>query len=169
LSTHAKRLAALSAQIASLEQENVGTKPWALAGEAGSRSRPINAILEEDLEFESVGKQVPVVTEEKVKGLEELIKKRILDVSRPLSLDCFLPVRKEEEKLIPNFPPSRYLCLPERLQRRRSPTTPRRETLPSLSSLRALRPAVDKVSCPDLRGPVYRFDSQGYRQGWRAA
>lgn len=93
LSTHAKRLAALSAQIASLEQENVGTKPWALAGEAGSRSRPINAILEEDLEFESVGKQVPVVTEEKVKGLEEMIKKRILDVSL---ISCFSsdPFRK---------------------------------------------------------------------------
>lgn len=81
LSTHAARLALLSQQIKALEDENVGVKPWALAGEAGSKSRPINAILEEDLEFENVGKQVPVVTEEKVKGLEDKIKQRILDVS----------------------------------------------------------------------------------------
>ncbi|KAL7413419.1 U3 small nucleolar ribonucleoprotein complex, subunit Mpp10 [Mrakia frigida] len=100
LSTHAARLALLSQQIKALEDENVGVKPWALAGEAGSKSRPINAILEEDLEFENVGKQVPVVTEEKVKGLEDKIKQRILDndfndVLRRRALDAkpFLPSR----------------------------------------------------------------------------
>lgn len=89
LSTHAARLALLSQQIKALEDENVGVKPWALAGEAGSKSRPINAILEEDLEFENVGKQVPVVTEEKVKGLEDKIKQRILDVSTRPSCSRF--------------------------------------------------------------------------------
>ena len=78
-------MAQLSEQIKALEDENVGVKPWALAGEASSKSRPINAILEEDLEFENVGKQVPVVTEQKVKGLEDKIKQRILDVSSSLS------------------------------------------------------------------------------------
>lgn len=81
-STHAKRLAALNAQIASLEAENAGPKQWALAGEASSRARPLNAVLEEDLEFDTVGKQVPLVTEEKVKNLEEKIKQRILEVRR---------------------------------------------------------------------------------------
>jgi U3 small nucleolar RNA-associated protein MPP10 len=84
-STHAKRLAALNAQIASLEAENAGPKQWALAGEASSRARPLNAVLEEDLEFDTVGKQVPLVTEEKVKNLEEKIKQRILEV-------CLLPI-----------------------------------------------------------------------------
>lgn len=81
LSSHAARIATLSKQIATLEAENVAPKPWALSGEASSRSRPINAILEEDLEFENVSKQVPVVTEERVKGLEDKIKQRILNVS----------------------------------------------------------------------------------------
>ncbi|CDZ97200.1 U3 small nucleolar ribonucleoprotein (snoRNP) subunit-Mpp10p [Phaffia rhodozyma] len=100
MSTHAKRLAALSQQIAALESENAAPKPWALAGEASSKSRPINAILEEDLDFETVGKQVPIVTEEKVKGLEDKIKQRILDndfndVTRLRAMDSkpFLPSR----------------------------------------------------------------------------
>jgi U3 small nucleolar RNA-associated protein MPP10 len=37
--------------------------------------------LEEDLDFEHVRKVTPVITEESVKSLEDLIKKRILDVS----------------------------------------------------------------------------------------
>lgn len=40
-------------------------------------------MLEEDLEFDTVGKQVPLVTEEKVKNLEEKIKQRILEVRPP--------------------------------------------------------------------------------------
>lgn len=50
-------------------------------GEATSRSRPVNSLLEEDLEFERVMKVVPVVTEERVSSLEDTIKKRILEVS----------------------------------------------------------------------------------------
>jgi U3 small nucleolar RNA-associated protein MPP10 len=52
-------------------------------GEATSRSRPVNSLLEEDLEFERAMKAVPIVTEESVNSLEELIKKRIVDVSNP--------------------------------------------------------------------------------------
>lgn len=37
--------------------------------------------MEEDLDFEQVSKVVPVITEEGVKSLEDLIKKRIIDVS----------------------------------------------------------------------------------------
>ncbi len=52
-----------------------------MLGEATSRARPENSLLEEDLDFEQMGKVVPVVTEDRVKSLEELIKKRIIDVS----------------------------------------------------------------------------------------
>jgi hypothetical protein len=82
LSTHEKRQRALQDQIAAFEQENVGKKEWTLLGEVKSRDRPQNSMLEEDLEFEQTGKVVPIVTEEKVVGLEEMIKRRILDVSR---------------------------------------------------------------------------------------
>ncbi len=74
----------LSTQIAALEAENVGEKDWQLMGEATSRSRPKNSLLEEDLEFEhnAAGGRggAPEVTEEKTKTLEDLIKGRILEV-----------------------------------------------------------------------------------------
>ncbi|EJU03100.1 Mpp10 protein [Dacryopinax primogenitus] len=103
LSTHEKRLAALSEQISALEAENVAKKDWTLMGEAGARTRPVNSLLEEDLDFEHTGRQVPVVTEETTHTLEELIKKRILDNrfddvvrKRPVDDKPFLPSRMFE-------------------------------------------------------------------------
>lgn len=100
LSTHEKRLASLQQQIAALEAENVAKKDWTLMGEATSRIRPHDSLLEEDLEFERVMKAVPVITEETVSGLEDRIKARILegrfdDVVRKRALDDkpFLPSR----------------------------------------------------------------------------
>lgn len=100
LSTHEKRMAALRDQISTLESENVGKKDWVLMGEANSRARPQNSLLEEDLEFERVMKAVPVVTEESVQSLEEKIKARILEGHfddvvriRPLEDKPFLPSR----------------------------------------------------------------------------
>lgn len=98
-------MAALKDQIAELESENVAPKEWVLMGEAGSRQRPQNSLLEEDLEFERVMKAVPVTTEESVKTLEEVIKVRILagqfdDVVRlrPLEDKPFLPSKFFELK-----------------------------------------------------------------------
>ncbi|KAJ3548405.1 hypothetical protein NM688_g5303 [Phlebia brevispora] len=100
LSAHEKRLAAIKEEIAALEAENVEAKHWTLMGEATSRSRPQNALLEEDLEFDRVMKSVPVITEEVVHSLEERIKARILDNrfddvvrKRPVDDKPFLPSR----------------------------------------------------------------------------
>ncbi|KAJ3985650.1 Mpp10 protein-domain-containing protein [Lentinula detonsa] len=105
LSSHEKRMAALKKQISDLEAENVGPKDWVLMGEAESRSRPQNSLLEEDLEFDRVMKAVPVITEEVVKSLEERIKTRILENRfddvvriRPLDDKPFLPSRFFELK-----------------------------------------------------------------------
>ncbi|KAG5730042.1 U3 small nucleolar ribonucleoprotein mpp10 [Termitomyces sp. T112] len=105
LSTHEKRMAELREQIAELESENVGPKDWVLMGEAGSRSRPQNSVLEEDLEFERATKAVPVVTEDTVRSLEERIKARISENRfddviriRPLDDRPFLPSRVFELK-----------------------------------------------------------------------
>ena len=69
-------------------------------GEATSRSRPQNSLLEEDLEFERIMKSVPVITEEVVHSLEERIKARILENQfddvvrkRPVDDKPFLPSR----------------------------------------------------------------------------
>lgn len=93
-------MASLREQIQELESENVAKKDWVLMGEATSRARPHNSLLEEDLEFERVMKAVPVITEELVQGLEERIKTRILEGSfddvvrlRPMDDKPFLPSR----------------------------------------------------------------------------
>ncbi|BGP12231.1 hypothetical protein JCM10213_007489 [Rhodosporidiobolus nylandii] len=103
LTRHERRLLQLSAQIASLEAENVGPKQWATRGEAQSRDRPMDSLLEEDLEFERMGKVAPSITEETTKTIEDLIKKRILDNQfddverrRPVDPNAFLPSRYME-------------------------------------------------------------------------
>jgi len=104
MTSHEKRMATLSEQIAELETENVGPKDWALMGEAGSKSRPQNSLLEEDLEFERVIKPVPVVTQETVRSLEDRIKARILEGQ----FDDVVRLRPHDDK---PFLPSRFLEL----------------------------------------------------------
>lgn len=82
-SRYERRVRALRKQIAELEAENVAAREWTMRGEAKSKERPMNSLLEEDLDFEQMAKVVPVVTTESTTSLEERIKKRILDVRRP--------------------------------------------------------------------------------------
>ncbi|MCJ1313259.1 U3 snoRNP protein [Agyrium rufum] len=78
LSSHQRRQAALTAQIRKLEAANIAKREWQLAGEARAQERPVNSLLEEDLDFERVGKPVGVVTAEVSEDIEALIKRRIL-------------------------------------------------------------------------------------------
>ncbi|KAF8626527.1 hypothetical protein AX15_004832 [Amanita polypyramis BW_CC] len=104
MTTHEKRMAALSKQISELEAENVAQKDWVLMGEAGSRSRPQNSLLEEDLEFERVIKPVPIVTQDTVLALEDRIRARILEGQ----FDDVVRLRPHDEK---PFLPSRFFEL----------------------------------------------------------
>ena len=77
-SNHQKRHAKLAAEIRRLEAANVAKRDWQLSGEARASDRPLNSLLEEDLDFERVGKPVPVITNEVSEDIESLIKRRIL-------------------------------------------------------------------------------------------
>jgi U3 small nucleolar RNA-associated protein MPP10 len=77
-STHERRQAKLAEQIRKLEAANVAKREWQLSGEARAADRPLNSLLEEDLEFERAGKPVPVITAEVTEDIEALIKRRIL-------------------------------------------------------------------------------------------
>ena len=77
-SSHQKRQAALTAEIRRLEAAAVAKRDWTLSGEARATDRPINSLLEEDLEFERAGKPIPVITQEVSEDIEALIKRRIL-------------------------------------------------------------------------------------------
>lgn len=77
-SSHQKRQAALTAEIRRLEAAAVAKRDWTLSGEARATDRPINSLLEEDLEFERAGKPIPVITQEVSEDIEALVKRRIL-------------------------------------------------------------------------------------------
>jgi U3 small nucleolar RNA-associated protein MPP10 len=77
-STHEKQRARIADEIRRLEAANVAKKDWMLAGEARAVERPMNSLIEEDLDFERVGKPVPVVTNETTEDIEELVKRRVL-------------------------------------------------------------------------------------------
>ncbi|KAF9102447.1 u3 small nucleolar ribonucleoprotein MPP10 [Mortierella sp. GBA35] len=78
LSKHEKMQRKLREQIEALENENVAAKDWTKKGEASSSDRPLNSLLEEDLDFETVSKPIPVITAESTQTLEDIIKERIL-------------------------------------------------------------------------------------------
>lgn len=77
-SAHERRQAKLGEEIRKMESELVAKRAWTLSGEASASSRPMNSLLEEDLDFEHAGKPIPVITEEVSEELEDLIKRRIV-------------------------------------------------------------------------------------------
>lgn len=92
-STFERRQAELQQEIARYEDENVREKDWTLMGEASSRERPADSLLEEDLEFERTAKTTPSLTQEDSEALEDMIKRRIRerqfdDVIRQRDLDA---------------------------------------------------------------------------------
>ena len=42
----------------------MGEKPWQLTGEIAGPARPENSLLQEHLEYDTAGRQAPVITEE---------------------------------------------------------------------------------------------------------
>ena len=78
MSTHEKQKASIAAEIRKLEAAAVAKRDWTLSGEARAADRPVNSLIEEDLEFERAGKPIPVVTAEVSEGIEALIKRRII-------------------------------------------------------------------------------------------
>lgn len=77
-SRHEIAQAKLAAEIRRLEAASVTKRDWTLSGEARATDRPINSLLEEDLDFERAGKPVPVITNEVSEDIEAMIKRRIL-------------------------------------------------------------------------------------------
>ncbi|KAJ1326578.1 U3 small nucleolar RNA-associated protein MPP10 [Microdochium nivale] len=77
-SAHERREAKLAEEIRKLESASVAKREWTMAGEAKAADRPTNSLLEQDLDFEHVGKPVPVITAAVSESIEDMIKRRIL-------------------------------------------------------------------------------------------
>ena len=63
-STHELRNERLQKKIKEIENQAINEKPWQMTGEVAAIERPDNALLEEHLDFDTVSKQAPIITEE---------------------------------------------------------------------------------------------------------
>uniref|UniRef100_A0A2N9HX35 Uncharacterized protein n=1 Tax=Fagus sylvatica TaxID=28930 RepID=A0A2N9HX35_FAGSY len=70
----------LRSKIEQMEKANLEPQAWTMRGEVTAEKRPVNSALEVDLDFEHNVRPAPVITEEVTASLEDMIKKRILEV-----------------------------------------------------------------------------------------
>ncbi|KAI8384623.1 U3 small nucleolar ribonucleoprotein complex, subunit Mpp10 [Radiomyces spectabilis] len=103
-SAHQRRLERIQAQIEQFEEENIGQRHWTMIGETSAKKRPVNSLLEEDLEFDQSVKPVPVITEETTSALEDMIKKRIAD-------NMFDDVERKSDPTLRPWLPSKRVSL----------------------------------------------------------
>ena len=66
-------------RIEKIEDQMVGNKNWQMQGEILAKERPANSLLQEHLDFQITSKLPPTITKEITKGIEGMIKQRILD------------------------------------------------------------------------------------------
>ena len=88
-STHELRQLRLQKKIKKMEKEainQVGSteggkdgKMWQMKGEITAMDRPENSLLQEHLDYDTVSKQAPVITEQVSKRLEDIIMQRVKD------------------------------------------------------------------------------------------
>lgn len=101
LSTHEREVEKIQNKIEELEKANLDPKTWTMKGEVTAGKRPMNSLLEVDLDFEHNVKPPPVITEEVTASLEDIIQKRILegnfdDVQKAPSLPSKAPREMKE-------------------------------------------------------------------------
>jgi len=83
-SSHEEKMSRLQRKIQHMEAEalkgnSAEGKAWQLKGEVAGPDRPENSLLQEHLDYDTVSKQAPVITEAVSKTLEEIIIRRIKD------------------------------------------------------------------------------------------
>ncbi|PRP89339.1 hypothetical protein PROFUN_02213 [Planoprotostelium fungivorum] len=76
---HSEYLRTLEKKMKKLEETNVGEKTWELTGEVHAGARPVNSLLEADLDFQALARPPPIITEAVTDVLEDIIKKAVID------------------------------------------------------------------------------------------
>lgn len=106
LSTFEKQQREIMRQIRELEQENVAEKQWQVKGEVRAKNRPLDSLIETELDFERNAKPVPVITDESTQTLEDMIRNRIKNYE-------FDDLPRRLPDVLPHFRPSKTADLQE--------------------------------------------------------
>lgn len=77
LSSYEIKKQRMAREIAQLEAENIGQRPWLMSGEVHSSQRPTNSLLEEVVQFDLATKTMPEITEAVTQTFEQIIRNRI--------------------------------------------------------------------------------------------
>jgi U3 small nucleolar RNA-associated protein MPP10 len=93
---------AVQAKIAKMEAALVAERPWALKGEVGAKTRPVNSLIETEVEYDHATRPAPVITDEHTQTLEDMIRVRVRDaayddVVRRTEADVEADKRKKKE------------------------------------------------------------------------
>merc|ERR1712142_228734 len=79
-SSREQKLESIQRKTENLEESNLASnKIWQRQGETSSKNRPVDSLLSEYLDFDTLAKSAPVISNEFTDDLEELIKSRIRD------------------------------------------------------------------------------------------
>lgn len=100
LSTYEKSQEALQSVIEKLEEKSLAGRAWTLMGEADVRNRPKDGLVAQDLEFARGDKLKPVITTETTEELEDIIRRRILDLNFDDVERKALPKQKKKRKVV---------------------------------------------------------------------
>lgn len=106
LSSFERQQQQIQKEIAQLETEAIAEKKWAMKGESKAKDRPMDSLLNEELDFERTAKPVPIITKEVTESLEEMIRRRIKE-------DNFDDLPKRMMTEATNFKPSSDFQLSE--------------------------------------------------------
>ena len=68
----------MAQKLSKLELEQIAEKPWQMKGEVSGSKRPVNSLLEADLDFDTgASTRAPVVTKEVTASIEQVLHQRI--------------------------------------------------------------------------------------------
>lgn len=81
LTSREKERRRIQEEVMELEEEAMAEKHWLMKGEVASTKRPMNSLLEAELEVQQAMKIAPTITVETSATLEEIIKQRIAEGS----------------------------------------------------------------------------------------
>jgi len=76
-SSHARALGRQAQRLSKLEQAQLAEKPWQMSGEVSGMRRPIDSLLEADLDFSQATRLVPTIAEEVTTSVDDMLRVRI--------------------------------------------------------------------------------------------